>query len=141
MSVRNNLMVLLETDLDKSENSLVVFHGTTTKKINDIKRNGLISPTGYDSASWYMVSTNFGSALYHCNVDKELGVMPVVVEFNIPIDILKNKWEGYPYFWPPYERHTGDKWYALKMKIPKQYITKIHNVDYDEYINQKNKGF
>jgi len=118
-----------------------VYHGTTNKKINDIKNKGLQSPNGYDSASWYMVATDFGSALYHSNADKEAGIMPVVVEFEIPTQKETRKWEGYPYLWPPFVRNGGEKWFALKQELPSKFIKKIHEVDYDAFLKQKKKGF
>ena len=32
-------------------------------------------------------------------------------------------------------------WFALMKQIPKEFIKKIHKIDYNKWINQKNVGF
>jgi len=116
-----------------------VYHGTSLKKAINIRNGGLKASEsiGYQSPGWYMVSTDFESALFHATAED--GEDAVVFEFDVPIDNLK--WEGHPYFWPPYERSEKSKWYALKQPISKNMITDIHYVKYDDFLNQKNKGF
>jgi len=116
-----------------------VYHGTSIKKSVNIINEGLKSSEsmGYQNASWYMVSTDFESALFHATAED--GEDAVVFEFDVPID--NSKWEGHPYFWPPYERSEKSKWYALRQPISKDMITDIHYVKYDDFLKQKNKGF
>lgn len=125
---------------------ITVFHGTMPKKVDSIKQNGLQAPSsmGYDSAGWYMVSTDFASALFHANIEK--GEKAPVFEFEVPCEgYFKSpeniKWEGYPYFWPPYERSAESKWFALKQPIPSGMIKKIHYINYDEWIQRKINRF
>lgn len=128
---------LNEIARDKKPEVKRVFHGTTLKKAESIKSQGLKSTNGYDSAGWYMVSTDFESALFHAYA--EPGEKAVVFEFEVPLD--NTKWEGYPYFWPPYDRANGSQWFALKQILPKELINKIHYVDYETYLKQKNLKF
>lgn len=121
------------------EKLLKLFHGTTKKNLPKIKRKGIVSSVGYDNASWYMLATDFESALFHSNADKNNPA--VVIEIDIPIEDVKRRWFGYPYLWPPFERDNGEKWFALKQPIDKKYITKIHVVSYEDFLKQKNKGF
>lgn len=116
----------------------IVYHGTSLKKVEEIKSKGLNAGSmGYQSAGWYMVSTDFASALFHATAED--GHQAPVFEFEVPVD--NTKWEGHPYFWPPYERNSESKWFALKQPLPNKFIKKIHYVDYDNFIKQKNEGF
>lgn len=114
---------------------ITVFHGTHSKKENIIRKEGLISGSmGYDNPSWYVVSTDLDSALFHST--PEQGGDAIVFEFKVPVE--NSKWEGYPYFWPPYNRGSNSKWFALKQPIPAKMISKIHKISYDDYLNSKN---
>lgn len=57
------------------------------------------------------------------------------------VPVNNSKWEGYPYFWPPYERKSNSKWFALKQPIPKEMIVNLQYVNYEDFIKQKSKGF
>lgn len=129
--------LLREALLSESiENYIKVFHGTHLKFVNQIKEKGLISKN-YDSASWFMVATDIESAIFHAtpNDDEDAHIF----EFKVPV--TNKKWEGYPYFWPPYTRDNGEKWYALKQPLDSNFITNLHKITYKDYIKQKNKGF
>lgn len=116
----------------------VVYHGTSLRKVEEIKSKGLNAGSmGYQSAGWYMVSTDFASALFHATAED--GYQAPVFEFEVPVD--NTKWEGNPFFWPPYERNSDSKWFALKQPLHSKFIKKIHYVDYDDFIKQKNEGF
>ena len=119
-----------------STDTITVFHGTNPKNVESIKHNGLRTKIG--DSEWYMVSTDFESALYHGTSDNESDVF--VIEFNVSIS-ENEKWYGYPYFWPPYERNENSKWFALKQILTPNLIKKIHQVPYEEFLNQKHKGF
>lgn len=122
----------------KSETK-TVYHGTSLKNVDKIKKHGLQAGSmGYDSAGWYMVSTDFESALFHGVAVKDNDDVPVI-EFEVPTDNVK--WEGYPYFWPPFERNKSSKWFALKQPIPIKFIKKIHYVSYADFLKQKNEKF
>ncbi len=131
------LKTILESLLSSS-NKLTVYHGTMPKKVSSIKSKGLENKTGYD-AGWYMVSTDFESALYHARPDEE-GGSTVVIEFEIKYN-SEDRWVGYPYLWKGEVRDSKSTWYALKEPIPAKFIKKIHTVPHDKWIQQKNSGF
>lgn len=129
---------ILQINENNKKNTITVYHGTSLKKASGIKQNGLTSASmGYSNASWYMVSTDYASALFHATA-MESGDDVVVFEFNVPIE--NKRWEGDPYFWPPYERNDNSKWFALKQPLSPNFISDVKLVSYDEFINQKNKG-
>jgi hypothetical protein len=114
--------------------TITVYHGTNPKFVNDIKLNGLISNMGYNNSNWFMVSTDFDSALFHATGSEDTS--PVYVfEFQVPI--TNEKWEGYPYFWPAYNRSDKSKWFSLKQELPSNLITKLHEVPYSEWLKIK----
>lgn len=125
---------------ENSETSdvITVFHGTKPNKLSDIKSKGLESSTGYHNAQWYMVSTDMGSALFHAHPEFDGGDV-YVFEFEVPV--TNEKWEGYPYFWPGEVRNPNSSWYALKNKLPPEFIKKIHKMSNKTWKKQKNKGF
>ena len=122
----------------KQSNTIKVFHGTKPKFVNDIKNNGLIDKSGYNQG-WYMVSTDFESALFHAHPDNDNGDV-YVIEFEIPNN-KNDRWDGYPYLWKGQKMKDNSTWFALMKQIPKEYIEKIHKIDYNKWINQKNVGF
>lgn len=128
---------ILESILNES-GKITVFHGTMPKFISSIKSNGLENKLGY-SAGWYMVSTDFESALYHSRPDDDKG-STAVIEFEIEYD-SEDRWVGYPYLWKGEVRNSNSTWYALKEPLPAKFIKKIHTVPYDKWIQQKNIGF
>ena len=130
-------MIKLKQLLTEEKSILTLYHGTTMKYLSNIKSKGLIRKS-YDSAQWYMLASDFDSALFHANPDKNGGNV-VVVEFKVPA--TNERWEGYPYLWPPTKRSSKSKWYALKQALPKKFIKKIHQVNYEDWIKQKEKGF
>lgn len=118
---------------------LKLYHGTNSKSVEDIKTNGLIDKTGnYSNPTWYMLSTDFESALFHSNISND--TYAYVVEFEIPLD-NDAFWYGYPYLWKAYERSNNSSWFALKQRIPKEFIKTIHEVDYQTWFEQKNSGY
>lgn len=119
-------------------NTIKVYHGTKPKFVNDIKNHGLIDKSGYNQG-WYMVSTDFESALFHAHPDNNNGDV-YVIEFEIPNN-KTDRWNGYPYLWKGQKMKDNSTWFALMKQIPKEYIKKIHKIDYDKWINQKNVGF
>lgn len=128
----------LTEDVKKTSNFITVFHGTMPKKLSKIKSSGLQSTNGYGQG-WYMVATDFESALYHATPDEDGGNV-VVIEFNIPTE-ENDRWEGYPYLWKGYERNSNSTWYALKEELPSKFIKKVHTIPNDKWIGQKNKGY
>lgn len=117
---------------------ITVYHGTMNKKVPAIKSKGLESPTGYHNAEWFMVSTDFNSALFHGTPGSEGDSVPVI-EFKVPVTNVK--WEGDPYFWPEHKRNDNSSWFSLKQPLSSEYIVKVHEVDYNKYLQQKQKGF
>jgi 8-oxo-dGTP pyrophosphatase MutT (NUDIX family) len=117
---------------------ITVYHGTKPKFVSSIKQNGLVDKSGYNQG-WYVVSTDFESALFHSHPDEDKGDTNVI-EFKIPIN-NNDKWLGYPYLWKGEKMNDNSTWFALMQKLPSEFITKIHTVDYDTFIKQKNSGF
>lgn len=118
--------------------TITVFHGTSQKKAKGIETSGLNGGSmGYSNAGWYMVSTDFASALFHATAEE--GEDAIVFEFKVPVD--NNRWEGNPYFWPPYNRTEDSKWFALRKPLESSLIKDIHHVSYDDFLLQKNKRF
>jgi len=118
------------------EEPIVVYHGTLTKFVDSIKKNGLTHKNYYEP-KWFMVSTDIESALYHATPDE--GETASVIEFKVPL--TNDKWYGYPYFWPPYKRDGNSMWFALKQPLDGNLINKVHNVPYATFIKQKYKGY
>ena len=118
--------------------SITIFHGTKPKHINSIKQDGLVDKTGYNQG-WYMVSTDFESALFHAHPDDSSGDV-FVIEFKIPNN-ENDRWDGYPYLWKGQRMKDNSVWFALMKKIPKEFIKKIHKIDYNNWIKQKERGF
>jgi hypothetical protein len=121
---------------DEFSNEITVYHGTKPKFVKDIVNNGLIDKTGYSPKN-YMLSTDFESALFHADSDE--GENVYVIEFEVPIE--DTKWFGYPYLWKGENRNDNSTWFALKQPVPKEFIKKVHNIDYKDWIKQKNIGF
>jgi len=67
---------LIREELHKDD-SLTLFHGTKVKFLPNIEKEGLVSSHGYHDASWYMLSSDFESALFHGHPEKG-GDIPVV---------------------------------------------------------------
>ena len=122
------------------QNYITVYHGTNSKFVNDIENNGLEDnrESPYQQG-WYMVSTDFESALYHAYSDDNNDFV-YVFEFKIPILEVNRKWLGYPYLWKGTEINDNSIWFALMKKIPKTFITKIHKIPYNIWIKQKQNG-
>lgn len=113
---------------------ITVYHGTHNKKAPSIEKRGLEGGSmGYNNSQWYMVATDMNSALFHATPEDEGDA--VVFEFAVPVD--NSKWEGYPFFWPPHERSSDSKWFALKQPIPSEYIKKVHRISNDDYRKSK----
>lgn len=127
-----------------SENSkeyITVYHGTNPKFVNSIERNGLEDRTSTPyQQGWYMVSTDFESALFHANPSDDNKDFVYVFEFKIPI-VENSRWVGYPYLWKGETINDNSTWFALMKKIPKTFIAKLHKVPYETWINQKQNGF
>jgi hypothetical protein len=117
---------------------ITVYHGTKPKFLNNIKKDGLIDKSGYNQG-WYMVSTDFESALFHAHPDDNDSNV-YVIEFKIP-NKENERWEGYPYLWKGQKMKDNSTWFALMKQIPKEFIKKIHKINYDDWIKQKERGF
>lgn len=116
--------------------TITVYHGTNPKFVDNINQNGLVSNMGYNNANWFMVSTDFASALFHATASDDSNIPVYVIEFQVPV--TNEKWEGYPYFWPAYNRSNESEWFSLKQPLPSNFIKKIHEVPYDEWLKIKN---
>lgn len=137
MELRTCISEYLHNLCESTGNTITVYHGTKRKFINQIKRNGLVNKTGYNQG-WYMVSTDFDSALFHAHPEDDRGDV-YVIEFQLPS--TSERWEGYPYLWPGEVRSGKSTWYSLKQPLPKEFIQKVHSVGYDEWLTVKNQGF
>ncbi len=150
LTIKNNPIIVIAPNLGydefhrvifnlfKNNKTITVYHGTKPKFIENIKENGLTDNTGYNQG-WYMVSTDFESALFHAHSDENNDYV-FVIEFEIPIE-ENNRWYGYPYLWKGYKRDDNSTWFALMQKLPAHFIKKIHKISYDNWIKQKNIGF
>lgn len=119
---------------------LTVYHGTIPKFVNSIKKYGLEDKTSTPyQQGWYTVSTDFESALFHAHSD-ENNEFVYVFEFKIPI-VENTRWIGYPYLWKGEKMRENSMWFALMKKLPKKFITKVHKISYDEWLDRKSKGF
>lgn len=114
---------------------LRLFHGTAPKYVSSIRSKGLVSKN-YGQAEWYVLATDFESALFHATADK--GGDAYVVEFEVEVE--REPWYGFPHLWPPYKRGSGS-WFALKTPLDPKMIRKVHKVPYDEFAAQKLRGF
>jgi hypothetical protein len=63
---------------------LTVYHGTKPKFVENIKENGINNRPELYTQGWYMVSTDFESALFHANPDSKKDTV-YVFEFKIPV--------------------------------------------------------
>lgn len=138
MSLRKYVREILEEKFTAPK-FITVYHGTMLNKVDSIKAKGLqANPNlGYNSAGWYMVSTDIASALFHANTEE--GQDAPVVEFKVPC--TNKHWEGYPYFWPPADMSSGSKWFALKQVLPAKFIKKVHYFSYEKFLQQKDDKF
>jgi hypothetical protein len=127
---------LLESDNSKT---IKLFHGINSKNLNNIKNIGITSPNGYHSPEWFMLSTDFESALYHATPEKD-GEDVFVIELVVPTP-NNNRWLGYPYLWKGYVRDGNSSWFSLKQPIPKKFISNVHNVSNLNWLEQKSNGF
>ncbi len=122
-----------------SKDTIKVYHGTKPKFVEEIKKNGLIDKTEVYSPGWYMLSTDFESALFHAHPDMEGGDV-FVIEFEIP-NLVNEMWDGYPYLWKGEIRNDKSIWFALKEPLPNKFIKDIIKVDYDKWIKRKDLKF
>jgi len=122
----------------QEKKTLKVYHGTKSKFVKSIKENGLKDKTGYNQG-WYMVSTDFASALFHTHPDDKKDFV-YVFEFEIPIP-ENDRWVGYPYLWEGGKINDNSTWFALMQALPKSFIKKIHKVSYEDWLSQKQKEF
>lgn len=117
---------------------IIVYHGTDSKFINKIKNEGLKS-VNYHDASWYMVSEDKRSAIYHAVYDEDSNRFPYLVTLKIPV--TNERWEGDPYLWKPYVRSNESKWFGLKQLIPSEFIAKVEQIDIDIWRRIKSEGY
>ena len=123
------------------QSTLTVYHGCNAKYADQISRTGLIASKsmGYESAGWYMVSTDFESALFHATPKEDTGDA-IVFEFEIPLK-KNDRWLGYPYLWKGHERSDNSTWFALMKPLPPKFIKNAHVVPYDQWLERKNLKF
>lgn len=117
-----------------------VFHGTTHRAAQNIRREGLTSNLGYDRPQWYMVAADFESAAHHAAGHDDVGF--VVIEFRVPTEPKltedgrkRTMWPGYPYLWNPVTiswEGTSTRWFALKQPLPPSLIVKVHAIAKDQ---------
>jgi hypothetical protein len=118
--------------------TLKIYHGTSQKHIDNIKENGLSGDERLGN-QWYMVATDFESALFHASVESK-NDNAIVVEFEVPIEDHKI-FSAYPHLHEPHVRNKDSSWHGIDKEIPPNLIKKIHQVSYDDYMKQKSAGF
>lgn len=117
-----------------------VFHGTTEDKVASIRKEGLKSVV--NDPNWYMLSTNFGGALYHSNADRDKSAVVLEMELEFPKPEFDFLWNGNGTLYPEYKHEDRDmSWFALSDVVSPDTIKKIHTVDFDCFVKQKQKGF
>jgi len=118
-------MMLIRQLLESARpQTLTVFHGSGPHA-DGIRQNGLVAgPMGYHSPGWYVVATDFDSALLHATTRDGVAT---IFEFEVPI--TNARWEGDPYFWPPADMGDGQKWFAMQRPLPAEFIRKVHQVE------------
>lgn len=118
---------------------ITVFHGTIQKHLGSIKKNGLNDNSNSSGANWYMVSTDFASALYHASPEKNESAIVIEIELEI-----KEKFDGLlthtPYLWNPHVRSESSAWFGLYKSIPPSCIKKVHKIENNLYLKQKEMG-
>ena len=125
---------------------LILYHGTHSKKVNDIKNKGLMPDnSSLYSPTWFMLSTTKPSAIFHANYSPEDNMFPYLITFKIPKTqnerFIKKGWEGHPYLWKKEKIGVNKKsyWYALMQPIPKEFIYKIEKINPSLFQRIKNK--
>ncbi len=119
-------------------NKITVYHGTTKNHLDNIKEKGLFDINNC-GAGWYMVSSDFASALFHASPEKD--DKAVVVEFELEIkETHRGLFTHTPYLWNPEVRNDNSAWFGIYKPIPPICIKKVHEIDYDIYIKQKSLG-
>lgn len=131
---------------ETNKDYLILYHGTHSKRINDIKNKGLIPDnSSLYTPTWYMLSTTKPSAIFHANYSPDDNMLPYLVTFRIPKTederFIKMGWEGNPYLWKKEKIGVNKKtyWYALMQPIPKEFISKIEKINLPLYQKIKNK--
>ncbi len=119
---------------------ITLFHGTTADKISSILRQGIVNKT--NDPNWYMLASNFGSALFHCNADKYIKAVVIEVHLTLP-EVGDNVfWNGYPALYPEYKHDNADiSWFAPNEVIKPECIAKVHVVELESFLAQKSNGF
>ena len=133
--IKNHKDYIQQKIVESTTNYLYVYHGTNTKYVDAIKSGGLLSRVGYDTSNWYMVSTDFESALYHATPIEKGNVY--VFQFKIPI-VKNDMWCGYPYLWAEAVISDNSKWFAIKKPLTSDMISNVYEVDYDKWLERKN---
>jgi hypothetical protein len=125
---------------------LILYHGTHSKRIDKIKHEGLRPDNGslYEP-KWFMLSSTKPSAIFHANYSPDDNMFPYLVTFKIPKTTeelySKRGWEGHPYLWKKVKVGENKKtyWYALMQPIPKEFILKIEKIGIPFFTQIKNK--
>jgi hypothetical protein len=115
---------------------ITIYHGTMDKHISSINEKGLEGDERL-GANWFMVATDFSSALFHATPEE--GQDAVIFEFEVEIE-AHPFFKGDPYLWEPNIRNESSSWYGIKETIPVSCIKKIHKVPYEDYLKQKDAG-
>jgi hypothetical protein len=115
---------------------ITIYHGTNEHHIKNIEKNGLEGDEKL-GANWFMVATDFSSALYHSSPD--FNKEAIVFEFEIELE-EHPFFKGHPFLWEPNVRNEESTWYGIKQTIPVDSIKKIHKISYEDYKKQKTNG-
>ena len=117
---------------------VVVYHGTDSSHVPNIRAKGLRSNLGYDRPAWYMVASDKASAAHHAAGYPSDGGHPVLLEFHVPTELktrddgsTKFMWPGFPYLWKPME-HTWEGqpslWFALRKPLDPKFLKHVHRI-------------
>ena len=118
-----------------------IYNGKILHDKNFFPGLGINAPFIHNGINNNVLSNNgsdIESALFHAYAEENS--FAFVFEFEIPLK-ENHFWEGYPYLWKGEKRGSNSTWFAQMKPIPKEYIKKIHQISYKDWISQKNHGF
>jgi RNA:NAD 2'-phosphotransferase (TPT1/KptA family) len=119
-------------------NTITLYHGTIEKKLDSILSTG-IERNARLGAQWYMLATDFASALFHASPDRDEEA--IVVEVKVPIEPTHSGMFSHtPHLWNPHRRNENSEWLALFKDIPAKHIQCVHRVSHADFLAQKLAG-
>jgi hypothetical protein len=110
--------------------TLVLYHGTTTKNVDSIKESGLRPPERVNSASWPMLTDSLEQAREYVNGRPGA----VVLEYHVPKSAVYSRGNSSAMLWPGVEHPVYDQTataYAIKTPLPADLLRQVLVADAD----------